>query len=165
VSSSLGSVISLFTTSGTVNVNASPTGAGVQTISNDTVTISTNDPAGYTLQLAESTASSTLTSGSNTIAASTGTQTTPVAETANSWGYRVDGVGGFGAGPTSSQSNAAIGSIKFAAVPATGSPNTILTTAATASNNATSVWYGVAVNTTAPSGTYTNSVTYTATAN
>jgi hypothetical protein len=166
ISSTLGPVISLLTTNGTVNLNATPTGAGVQTIASDTVTVSTNDSAGYTLQLAETSATSTLTSGSNTIAASTGTQTTPAVETANSWGYRVDGLGGFGAGPTSAASNAAIsGTIKFAGVPATGSPNTLVTTATTASNATTSVWYGVAVNTTAPSGTYTNSVTYTATAN
>ncbi len=84
----------------------------------------------------------------------------------NTWGYRVDGIGGFGAGPTSAQSSAAIsGSIKFAAVPATGSPNTIKTTTGTASSDTTSVWYGIAANTTQPNGTYTNSVTYTATAN
>ena len=165
VSSVISPVISL-STNGTVNVNTTPTGSGVQTIQSDTVSVSTNDTAGYTLELAETGASSTLTSGGNTIAASTGTQTTPVAETANSWGYRVDSLGGFGAGPTSSASNAAIsGSIKFAGVPATASPNTLKTTATTASNDTSTVWYGVAVNTTQPSGTYTNSVTYTATAN
>jgi len=165
VSSTISPVISLFTTSGTVNVNATPTSGGVQTIASDTVTVSTNDSAGYTLKLGETSATTTLTSGSNTIAASTGTFGTPIAETANYWGYRIDGAGGFGAGPTSSASNAAIGGIKFAGVAPSGSPDTLKTTATTASNDTTTVWYGVAVNTTAPSGTYTNSVTYTATAN
>lgn len=165
VSSVISPVISLLTTNGTVDINATPTGAGVQTIASDTVTVSTNDSAGYTLQLGETGASGTLTSGSNTIAASTGTQTTPVAEIASSWGYRVDSLGGFGAGPTSAVSNQAIGALKFAAVPATGSPNTLVTTATTASNATTTVWYGVAANTSVPSGTYTNSVTYTATTN
>ena len=84
----------------------------------------------------------------------------------NTWGYRVDSLGGFGSGPTSSQNSAAIsGSIKFAAVPATASPNTLKTTSGTASNDTTTVWYGVAADTSQPSGTYTDSVTYTATAN
>ena len=166
VSSQVSAVISLLTTNGTVNINTLPTGAGVQTIASDTVTVSTNDSSGYTLQLAETGASATLTSGSNTIAASSGSQTTPVVMATNTWGYRVDSLGGFGAGPTSAASNAAIsGTIKFAGVPATASPNTLKTTATTASNDTTTVWYGVATNTTQPSGTYTNSVTYTATAN
>ena len=165
VSSVISPVISLLTSNGTVNLNATPTGAGVQTIASDTVTVSTNDSAGYTLQLGETGAGATLLSGSNTIAASTGTQTTPIAETASSWGYRVDSLGGFGAGPTSAVSNQAIGATKFAGVPASGSPNTLVTTSSTASNATTTVWYGVAANTSVPSGTYTNSVTYTATAN
>ncbi|HXE10432.1 MAG TPA: hypothetical protein VN554_03340 [Verrucomicrobiae bacterium] len=164
VSSNIGAVISLFTTSGTVNVDVTPTGSGAQTIASDTVTVSTNDPSGYTLTLAETGASTDLVSGGNTIPHSSGSQASPTAMTANTWGYRVDGIGGFGAGPTSAQSSAAIGAIKFAAVPATGSPNTIKTTSGVASNDTTSVWYGVAANTTQPFGTYTNSVTYTATA-
>lgn len=166
VSSNIGAVISLFTTSGTVNADVTPAAGGAQTIASDTVTVSTNDPSGYTLTLAETGASSSLVSGGNTIPASSGTQSSPVAMAANTWGYRVDGIGGFGAGPTSSQSSAAIsGTIKFAAVPPSGSPNTIKTTSGVASNDTTSVWYGVAANTSQPFGTYTNSVTYTATAN
>jgi hypothetical protein len=168
VSSTLGSVISLFTTSGTVTINATPTAGGVQTIANDVVTVSTNDSAGYTLKLGETTGTTTLTgtsNSSNTIPASTATQTTPLAESVNTWGYRVDSIGGFGAGPTSSASNTSIGAIKFAGVAASGSPNTIKATATTATNDTTNVWYGVAVNTSTPADTYTNSVTYTAVAN
>jgi hypothetical protein len=166
ISSQISSVISLLTSSGTVNINVTPTGSGAQTIASDTVTVSTNDSSGYTLLLAETAAASALTSGGNTIPASSGNQTTPVVMAANTWGYRVDGVGGFGAGPTSSQSSAAIsGSIKFAAIPATGSPNTLKTTSGVASNDVTTVWYGTAATTAQASGTYTNSVTYTATAN
>jgi hypothetical protein len=166
VNSTIGSIISVFTSSGTVAVNATPTAGGVQTINNDVITISTNDAAGYTLKIAETTATSALTSGGNTIPASSGTFASPVAQSVNTWGYRVDGAGTFGAGPTSSATNAAIsGTIKFAGVPATASPDTIKTTATTATNDTTSVWYGVAVNTATPSGSYTNSVTYTAVAN
>src|SRR4030088_1006516 len=113
VSSVISPVISLLTTAGTVNINATPTVGGVQTIASDTVTVSTNDSAGYTLKLGETGASANLVSGGNTITPIGGTFASPIAETADSWGYRVDGAGGFGAGPTSPASNAAIGAIKF----------------------------------------------------
>jgi hypothetical protein len=165
VSSAVGATISLLSSNGTVTINTTPTGAGVQTIASDTVTVSSNDSAGYTLKLAETAAATALTSGANTIPATAGTYATPVAMAVNTWGYRIDSLGSFGAGPTSGISNQAIGSATFAAVPATASPQTIKTTAATATNDTTTVWYGVATNTSQPSGTYTNSVTYTATAN
>lgn len=165
ISSQVGAVISLLTTSGTVNIDTTPNGTGVQTIASDTVTVSTNDSAGYTLKLGETTAVGTLTSGANTIPASSGTFAAPVAMANNTWGYRVDGAGGFGAGPTTSASNAAVGAVKFAKIPATASPDTLKATAAVATNDVTTVWYGVATTTATPSGTYTNSVTYTATAN
>jgi hypothetical protein len=166
INSAISSVISVFTSNGTVTANVTPTGAGAQTIASDTLTVSTNDTLGYTLQIADSDATTTLTSGGNTIPASSGSQGTPVAQSANTWGYRVDSVGGFGAGPTSGQSSAAIsGTIKFAGMPANSSPNTIKTTATTASNDTTTVWYGVAANTSQPTGTYSDTITYTATAN
>lgn len=165
ISSQIGSAINLLSSTGTVNINATPTGSGVQTTASDTVTVSTNNSAGYTLRINETNASSALVSGGNSIPATTGTQGTPAALVANRWGYRVDGIGGFGAGPTSAISNAAIGSVTYAAVPATASPNTIKTTGSTATNDTTTVWYSVAANTATPSGTYTNGVTYTATVN
>ncbi len=165
ISSAVGSVISVFTTNGTVNVNVTPTGSGAQTIASDTVTVSTNDSSGYTLQLAESGAATALTSAGNTIPASAGTPASPIVEAANTWGWHVDNIGGFGATATTAQNSAAIGTVKFAAVPATGSPYTLATTATTASNATTTVWYGVAADTSQPTGTYTNTVTYTCTAN
>lgn len=166
ISSTIGSAINVFSTSGTVDLSATPTGAGVQTSASDTVTVSTNNTAGYTLKVNETSASSALVSGGNSIPAITGsTFASPVALTANTWGYRIDGAGGFGAGPTSAISNVAIGTVKYAPVPATASPQTLKTTATTATNDATLVWYSAAVNTSTPSGVYTNGVTYTATTN
>lgn len=165
ISSDISAVIGVFTTSGTVNVDVAPSGAGAQTIASDTITVSTNSTAGYTLKLAESTGSSNLVSGSDLIPASAGSQASPVAAAVNTWGYRVDGIGGFGAGPTSAASNQAIGALTFAAVPATGSPNTIKTTATTATNDTTTVWYQVTADTSTPPGTYTNTVVYTAVTN
>jgi hypothetical protein len=166
VSSTIGSAINVFTTNGTVDLSSTPTGAGVQTTASDTVTVSTNNSAGYTLSLAETNASSALVSGGNSIPAISGsTFGAPTPLTANTWGYRVDGIGGFGAGTTTGASNAAIGTTTYAPVPATGAPQTLKTTATTATNDTTTVWYSVAVNTATPSGVYTNSVTYTATTN
>lgn len=165
INSAISSVISVFTSNGTVTANVTPTGAGAQTIASDTLTVSTNNTLGYTLQIADSDATTTLVSGSDSIAASSGTQASPVAQSVNTWGYRVDGVGGFGAGPTSGQNSAAIGSLTFAGMPANSSPNTIKTTSSTASNDTTTVWYGVAADTSQPTGTYSDTITYTATAN
>jgi hypothetical protein len=166
ITSAVGSVISTFSSNGTVTANVIPTGAGAQTIASDTLTVSTNDALGYTLQIADTAATTTMVSGGNSIPTSAGTQAVPIVQAANTWGYRSDSVGGFGAGPTTGQSSTAIsGTIKFAGMPATGSPNTLKTTATTASNDVTTVWYGVAANTTQPSGSYTAGVTYTATAN
>lgn len=165
ISSEISGVIGVFTTSGTVNVDVAPSGAGAQTIASDTVTISTNSPAGYNLKIAESTVQTALVSGSDTIPAISGTQASPAAASANTWGYRVDGIGGFGAGPTSAASNQPIGGLTFAAVPATGSPNTIKTTSSTATNDTTTIWYQVSADTSTPPGTYTNTVVYTAVTN
>lgn len=165
VSSVVGSTIGVLTTNGAVNINTTPTAGGVQTTASDTVTVSTNNSAGYTLKIGETTASSTLVSGGNSIPAISGSQAASAALTANTWGYRVDDVGDFGAGPTTGISNTSIGTVTYAAVPVTASPDTLKNTATTASNDTTTVWYSVAVNTAKPSGTYTNSVTYTATTN
>lgn len=163
ISSSIGSVISLFTTSGTVNVNVIPSASGAQTIAQDTVTVSTNAP-GYTLTLADKDSNTSLVSAaSDTIAAHSGTQASPTALAVNKWGYRVDGVGGFGAGPTASLASGALSALTFAGVPASGSANTLKDTSVSVNNDATSVWYSVAANNSQHSGTYTDVVTYTAT--
>jgi len=165
INSTIGSTISVFTSSGSVAINATPTGTGVQTTNNDVVTVSTNNSAGYTLQLNETTAATALVSGGNSIPATSGTIAAPTALAANTWGFRVDSstIGGFGATTTTPATNAAIGTVKYAGIPTTAA--TIKTTAATATNDTTNVFYSVAVNTATPSGAYTNSVTYTATTN
>jgi len=165
INSIVSPVISLFTTSGTVNLNVTPTAAGAQTTASDTVTISTNDTAGYTLKLAATTANTNLVSGANNIAATTGTFAAPIVLTSGKWGYRIDSAGGFGAGPTAILNSAVIGALTYAGVPGTASPVTLATTATTAVNAVTTVWYSTADDYSVPTGTYTQQVTYTATAN
>lgn len=158
----IGSTISM-TTSGTVNLNVTPITGGAQTSASDTVTVATNHAGGYNLTLADSDATTSLVNGANTITAHAGSFATPTVLANNTWGYHVDGVGGFGTGGAI-ETNVATSTIKYAGVPATGSPVTLKTTAAVAAD-VTTVWYGVKADTTKPNGTYTDTVTYTATTN
>lgn len=163
ISSVVSPVIGVFTSGPTVNVNVIPSGAGAQSINSDTVTVSTNDAAGYTLQLEDADANTYLASGGDQIVASAGTHAAPIAAAANTWGYHVDGGAFTGLG--SVVASQPVGALKFAGVPANGAPDTLKTTAAVAVSDTTAVWYMVYANTSTPAGTYTDIVTYTATAN
>lgn len=162
INATIGSTISLTTTS-PVAISLTPTSGGVVSSASDTVSVSTNNTAGYSLTLANADATSNLVSGANTITAHAGTQTTPTALATGTWGYRVVGVGGFTATAYSAETNNGSSSSTWAGVPVTGAPNTIKTTATTATADPTTVWYGVKVDTSKPNGTYTDIVTYTAT--
>lgn len=164
INATIGSTISM-TTSGTVALGVTPTSGSTASSVSDVVTVSTNNASGYNLSLADSDATTTLVSGGNSISAHTGTFASPSALANNAWGYRVDGSGTFGAGPTSAQTNQASLSGTWAGVPASGAPQVLKTTATTASADVTNVWYGVKVDTTKPTGVYSDSVTYTATTN
>jgi hypothetical protein len=165
INASIASVISM-TTSGTVSISVTPTSSGAFSSASDTITINSNNSAGFALTLSDSNTNTDLVKGSDTILAVAGTQASPTSGmTNNRWGYRVDSIGGFGAGPTSAESNVANSSYSWAGVPSSASPNTIKTTAAVATNNTTTVWYGVKSDSTKPNGTYTDIVTYTATTN
>lgn len=153
-------VISM-TTGTTVTINVTPTSSGSASNGSDTVTVATNRAAGYNLKIAGAT--DTLVKGADTIAASGGTTGTPVTLANNTWGFRVDGQLGFGAGPTAVQTNQVVLAGTWAAIPTSAA--TIKTTAATATADATTVWYGVMSDTSKPDGTYSDVITYTATTN
>lgn len=164
INTTLNSVISM-TTSGTVTLGVTPAGGARLSSGSDTVSVSTNNSTGFNLTLSNQDTTTTLVNGGNTIAAHAGTQASPTSLVANRWGYRVDGVGGFGAGPTSSETNAASSSYTWAGVPSSVSPNQLKNTNTTASNNTTTVWYVVMVDESVPNGTYSDTVTYTAVTN
>lgn len=151
---------------GNVNLDSVPTEAGVYTVQKDDVIITTDDPVGYSLTLeSDSPESAALVKGSDSIAASGGTPTSPAVLAMNTWGYRVDDVSNFGAGPTLAVTNAATNSGVFAGVPLGGSPQQIYSSdTAAPSGDTIPVWYGLAVNNTQPNGTYQRTVVYTATA-
>lgn len=154
-------------TSGTVSLNVTPAPAGACTTQSDNVSVLTDDPNGYTLTLANSSTNQSLVNGSATINTTNATQASPAALAANSWGYRVDGIGGFGSGPTSSQTNINLNSTTFAQVPASNAPPDVLANTSVAADPAvsTTVWYSVCANTTETSGTYLSQVTYSAITN
>jgi hypothetical protein len=165
VTANIAPVISM-TTSGTVTIGITPTGVGSASSSSDTVTVNSNNSTGYNLTLSNNDTTLTLAGpNSNTIAAHGGTFASPSTLGNNSWGYRVDGVGTFGAGPTSGETNQANLSGTWAGVPSSASAQQLKNTSSTAANDVTTVWYGVKADTTKPSGAYTDSVTYTATTN
>lgn len=164
VNATIASTISI-SSSGTVNLAITPTASGSATSASDTVSVSTNDSSGYTLQLADADTNTNLVNGANNIPASSGTFASPATLADNTWGYRVDGAGNFGSGTTTAQSNAASLNGTWAGVPSSSSPATLKATATTASGSTTTVWYGAMANTSMPNGTYTDTVTYTATGN
>ncbi len=154
----------------TVSISLTPTGSGVLSNASDTVSVSTNNAAGYVLTLNDSDATTTLANGSDTFTASSGTKTTPIALTNGTWGWAVPtattgiGTNGFDAS-YASEPNSTTSTSKWAGITASGSPTMIKTTATTASADTTTVWYAAKAAVTQPTGTYTGTVTYTATTN
>lgn len=154
-------------TSGTVNLPVTPTSNGVNTTAKDEAIVSTGASTGYTLTFLGSDTSTDLVSGANTISASGNTPASPSTLAINTWGYRVDGIEGFGAGPTSAQTNDPNAVFTFAGVPASNqTPHTLkITSSAASPSDTTDIWYGVRLDMTQPAGTYTGTVIYTAVTN
>lgn len=155
------------TTSGNVTLSATPTSSGVHTTAQDELEVSTDASTGYTVTMLDSDTDVTLSNGADAFAASSGTPASPISLAMNTWGYRVDGLSGFGAGPTSSQTNDASALYTFAGVPpSNGTAHTIVSTSAAANPpEITDVWYGVRIDTANQAGTYTNTISYTAVTN
>lgn len=164
INASVGSAISV-TTSTTVTVNLTPTSGGVVSSSSDTVTVNTNNASGYNLTLANSDTNTNLVSGANNIAAHTGTFAAPTTLGNNTWGYRIVSAGGFGASAYSGETNQAGSTSTWAGVPSSASPIQVKSTGSTATNDVTTVWYGVKATSSQPNGTYSDTVTYTASTN
>lgn len=169
VNANIAEVISV-TTATPVALAITPTSGGSLTSNSHTVQVSTNNSTGYNLAVNDADATTTLANGASTLAASTGTKTAPIALVNNTWGVAVatatPGIGTNGFDATYSAETNATGSIsKWAGMPASGTPMLLKSTTATATNDSTTVWYAAEVNTSVPDGTYTGTVTYTATTN
>lgn len=159
------------TTSGTVTLNIVPVSGGSQTTASDTVTVTTNHATGYNLSLKDSDATTTLTNGGNTIAASSNTSWASANTLSNNtWGYGIaSGTSGLTAGGAFSaaytaQTDQTTDSHTFLGITATD--QLLRTTASAAgSGDVTTVWYSAKADTTKPIGTYTDTVLYTALTN
>lgn len=164
LNASIASTITI-ATNATVTVPLQPTSSAVLTSISDTVQVSTNSANGYFLTLADGDTTTNLVNGANTLAAHTGTFAAPTAMATNTWGYRIVGQGGFTATAYSAETNSTSSSSTWAGIASSAAPQTVKTTATTALNDPTVVWYAVKVDSTKPNGTYTDTVTYTATTN
>ncbi len=152
---------------GNLSLNVTPTSGGACTIQSDVAAVFTDNSNGFSLTLANSNTNTSLINGAYSISATSGTFASPTTLTPNAWGYRVDGAGSFGAGPTSAGTNVSPSSVLFAGTPASNlTANTIANTS-TAANPTVNVqvWYGVCANTSVINGSYTTQVTYTAVTN
>lgn len=157
VTATVNSVISV-ASAATVGMTVTPTSGGAEATASDAVTVDSNDADGYTLKLENDTTLTMAgfkqdgtTSNGATLAATGGTVAVPAALSANSWGFRVDGLGGFGVAGTTTYA------------PVTDAGDIIRDTATTANAEATTVKYAVKVDLSKPSGIYKDTVTYTAT--
>lgn len=157
------------TTGSTLPINVTPSDTGTTcSLQSHSVTATTDSSTGYTVTLHNADATSTLNGpGGNTIAAIGGTSVSPSVLSANTWGYRVDGAGNFGAGPTTSLTNAVVPAEVFAATPSSASAGDTIRTTTTPDDEpiATPVWFGVCVDTSKPAGTYTDTIVFTAVIN
>jgi hypothetical protein len=163
----LGSTISI-TTSGTVTLNITPVSGGSQTSASDTVTVNTNNSTGYNLAVKDADANLNLVNGANNIAASSNTFATGGTLANNTWGWAVPtattGIGSNGFDASYSViNNAGSSATNWAGI--TASDQQFKNTSTTASNDTVTVWYSAKADTTKPNGTYTDTVTYTATTN
>jgi hypothetical protein len=160
------------TSTGTVDISVTPTSGGSCSIASDKVTVDTYDSNGFTLTLNNSYSSNSLNNAADNTqsipAISSASLAFPAPLTANAWGYRVDGSGGFGSTTTIPVSNVSPTSTTFAPTPSLGgTPDQIRTTTVVAHPAVdTLVWYGVCANTNnLKSGSYTSGVIYTAVTN
>lgn len=148
VNVTVGSQITLGNGSTTVNINPTlgSTGTAVQTL-----TVTTNHAAGYTLSIQMNNASTSLMNGLDAITA-TSNGSTPAALQNNTWGWN-------------SSTSSSVAAATFKTIPAQGSPANIASSVTTASAAPVYVTFGAQPTASLASGTYTGSVLYTATTN
>lgn len=151
-----------------ISIDVTPSsGTPLCSVASAEVQVATPSTTGYTLSMTDTDTNTSLVSGGNSVPTKSGTSASPTAMTTNTWGYRVDSINGFGAGPTSVITNGSIPALTFAAIPASSAtPDIIAATTGPADPYiSTYVWYGLCANTSQPNGAYSDSVTYTVVVN
>lgn len=155
------------TDTGVPTLTVVPTPTGVCSVQSDTVSVLTDSTTGYSLTMTTSTTNNAMQGTSTNMAASSATSSAPTTLAVNTWGYRVDNLASFGAGPTTAQSSGSVPSVTFAGVPASNQSSTQVASSSSPANPAqdTKVWYGVCANASIPVDTYSATVVYTAVTN
>ena len=141
---------------GELIIPVSPVPSGALSYLDLEVDVSTNNLTGYTLSMntkIENTALINQSNSSHTIPSTTYPKASPGTLTANTWGYHV-----WPLGQTTS-------STTFSALPPLSAPQIITVTNAPSPSSITTLTFGVNVDTTLISGTYKNTVVFTATSN
>lgn len=165
ITANIGSTISIQTTPN-VGLNITPTATEAKASSGEaTVTVSTNNASGYALKIGMNSTERDLKKGGDSISAHSGTLNSPAVLANNTWGYRVDNAGGFGAGNMTAQTNVNDLTGSFAGVPAKNSEEQIKNHNSAVQSQQTKVLFGAKVDSTKPSGNYTGTVVFTATTN
>lgn len=165
ITATIGSTISVQSTSN-VALNINPTATQAKASSGKaTVTVSTNNATGYNLKIGMNGADRNLNKATDNITAHAGTLAAPTALANNTWGYRVENVGGFNAGNITPENNVNDLAGTLAGVPAQNAEEEIKNHNAAVQSNTTDVLFGAKVDATKPSGAYTGTVVFTATAN
>ena len=155
------------TDTGSPTLTIVPTPTGVCSVQSDTVSVLTDSTTGYSLTMTTNTTNNAMQGTSTSLAASSGTSSAPTTLAINTWGYRVDGLASFGAGPTTTRSSGSVPSVTFAGVPASNQSSTQVAYSNSPANPAqdTKAWYGVCANSSIPVDTYSVTVVYTAITN
>jgi len=151
VAVNLDSVIAIATSANIIPIDIVPTSAGTTGSNSVVVTVTTNNPTGYYLQLNSKTSNTNLVqSGSSDVIESITADTTLANFASNRWGYLV------GTDTTSS----------FHQIPALSTPDTIRNdidhAPTTDAERQTTVTFGTKVDTTIDSGVYKNTLVFTA---
>lgn len=147
-----------------VTINLTPTAQSRTSSTSHQVSVSTNADTGYSLTLSMLDTQTSLRSGTHSVAATSGSFAAPAALGLNTWGYRVPGAGGFGAGG-GIETNVASSNYTWAGVPGSNTPIMINSTATAVQNSLTTIWYAMRADTQKASGSYSGTVVYTAITN
>ena len=148
---------------------------GTMTVASTTVTTTTSSPNGYKLYLGMNSTTSDLVNSSNNalrISATPGTLTSPSAlSPEGAWGFALSSTAATVITPNGFDTTYTVGNSlsinnnKFASIPTSNQPPQLIAssnTASAANGDNLSVYYGVSANYGVPSGTYSNTVRYTA---
>ncbi|MFV0484618.1 MAG: IPT/TIG domain-containing protein [Candidatus Saccharimonadales bacterium] len=150
------------TASATVNMGITPTGSGVMAAGAQTLTATTNSPAGYTLAITGGSSAAQLLTNAASISS-------PIALGSNTWGFAMNQVSSSSAANTITN-----GFDASYAVPTPSNTSkwadpllapTIKNTSQKVTNDVTTVYYGIKADTALTAGTYTSNIQYAATAN